>query len=406
MKAKISKLLFVLIQVASLVFLFTCTKSDIQKQTQQDEWIDPDTGHRVIRISLREGNNSSLYFHQDPFTFEGDKVVFTGSTKSGTAGFSFDMKTRQVQQITTINGSIGLEVVAPKSRQLIYISGSTVYASSIDSLTTRIVAHVPDYYQYGRGFTVNSDETMIVGCYAKGEETYYNTMDYDTWAVKIWEDRLPNALYTINLKTGEVKEFYHTRDWLGHVQFSPTDPTLLEFCHEANAEKEIERMWLIRTDGTELKQLYKYTIPSIPHEHVTHEFWNPDGKSMWFDLSFFPNYIPRYLGKVDIKTNETIKYEIPLQRSSWHYNISKDGTLFCGDGVKNIPSEHWIYLFRPEGNTMEIEKLCTMKDHSYTTAPNAHISPDGKWVIFQSDRNGSQQVYAVEVAPVSSATNK
>jgi len=39
------------------------------------EWIDPDTGHRVIRISTEPGS-ASLYFHQNTYTPEGDKMIF------------------------------------------------------------------------------------------------------------------------------------------------------------------------------------------------------------------------------------------------------------------------------------------------------------------------------------------
>ena len=37
------------------------------------EWIDPDTGHRVIRLS-DEPNSQSLYFHYNSYTPEGDKM--------------------------------------------------------------------------------------------------------------------------------------------------------------------------------------------------------------------------------------------------------------------------------------------------------------------------------------------
>ena len=39
------------------------------------EWIDPDTGHRVIRLSTVPGS-ASLYFHQNSFTPKGDKFIF------------------------------------------------------------------------------------------------------------------------------------------------------------------------------------------------------------------------------------------------------------------------------------------------------------------------------------------
>jgi len=46
------------------------------------EWIEPSTGHRVIRLS-RESGTSSFYFHQNGYTESGDKLVV--STRDGLA---------------------------------------------------------------------------------------------------------------------------------------------------------------------------------------------------------------------------------------------------------------------------------------------------------------------------------
>jgi len=42
----------------------------------RDEWVDSETGHRVVRLSRLPGSSSSFYFHQNAFTAEGDKMVF------------------------------------------------------------------------------------------------------------------------------------------------------------------------------------------------------------------------------------------------------------------------------------------------------------------------------------------
>jgi len=47
--------------------------------------------------------------------------------------------------------------------------------------------------------------------------------------------RLPLVLFTINLQTGEMKTLLHSTDWVNHLLFSPTDPTLLMYCHEGRA---------------------------------------------------------------------------------------------------------------------------------------------------------------------------
>jgi hypothetical protein len=46
------------------------------------DWIDPDTGHRIIRLSEQNGSRT-LYFHDNSYTPEGDKLIF--NTPSGVA---------------------------------------------------------------------------------------------------------------------------------------------------------------------------------------------------------------------------------------------------------------------------------------------------------------------------------
>src|SRR5258705_13085410 len=56
--------------------------------------------------------------------------------------------------------------------------------------------------------------------------------------------KIPMTLWTVNIKTGEVKYFHEATDWLNHVQFSPTDATLMMFCHEGPWHK-VDRIWTI-----------------------------------------------------------------------------------------------------------------------------------------------------------------
>ena len=46
-------------------------------QKMPDEWIDKDTGHRIIRLTRRAGSNKSFYFNNNPFI--GNEMVFGGS---------------------------------------------------------------------------------------------------------------------------------------------------------------------------------------------------------------------------------------------------------------------------------------------------------------------------------------
>lgn len=382
------------------------------KSKEGTEWVDPKTGHRVIRLSRREGENEVFYFHQNPFTKDGDKMVFMGTTEVGRCAFTVSLDTFEIQQVTFAN--TGFEVVGATSRLLYYMSGDGVFSTHLDTLETREIARVPAHYTWGRGFSVNSDETLLAGCYCLGEERYYQSgMPRRKWIREIWEARLPNTLYTIDINQGVIREFYHENEWLGHVQFSPVDPYLILFCREGPG-RDVERLWTIRADGTEVKKLYE---KKHPRELQTHEFWSPDGKKVWCDFQT-PRWIVRaipclepivdsrfFLASVDVDSLELKLYPYKMQFASRHFNISQDQTMFCGDGeggsFRLCPSGKWIFLYTIKEGRVQVKKLCSMKGHSWKSypEPNVHFTPDGKWVVFQSDVTGSLQVYAVSVEP-------
>jgi oligogalacturonide lyase len=94
-----------------------------------------------------------------------------------------------------------------------------------------------------------------------------------------------------------------------------------------------------------------------------------------------------------------------MQRNEWsiHFNVNKAENLFTGDGgdkgqVAKAPDGMWIYLFHPQGNRFVSEKLVNMKNHHYKLEPNVHFSPDEKWIIFRANFEGTEQIYAVEIA--------
>jgi len=382
-----------------------------------NEWLDNATGHRVIRLSRREGGNEGFYFHQNPFPAGGNEMMFMGAAKEGRCAFMVDLRTYAIRQITRVNTTF--EVVAPSSRHLYYMSGDSVYLADVDTCETRKIADVPRHYTWGRGLSVSADESLLAGCYCLGEETYYtSSMPRAEWIRAIWKEKLPNAIFTIDIASGKITEIHHEKEWLGHVQFSPVDPSLIEFCHEGPSHG-LDRMWIIRADGTGLKRLYD---KKHPRELQTHEFWASDGARIWCDFQrpapaarilpfLYELTFPRFsLASVDVHTGAMCVYPLKRRHASRHFNIAPDQRMFCGDGeggrLHLCPSQKWIYLYRPEGGRLRVERLCSMAGHNWKSGPepNTHFTPDGKWVVFQSDVTGSTQVYAVEVAAYSGAS--
>ena len=78
------------------------------------DWVDPKTGHRVVRLS-REPGSASLYFHQYPFSADGKKMVFTAP--SGI--WSVDLETHKLEQV--VKGRVGILLTGRKSGDVYYI---------------------------------------------------------------------------------------------------------------------------------------------------------------------------------------------------------------------------------------------------------------------------------------------
>ena len=141
----------------------------------------------------------------------------------------------------------------------------------------------------------------------------------------------------------------------------------------------------------------------MPMEIAGHEFWSWDGKTTWFDLQT-PRGEKFWLAGVDVATGVTTRYSLERDQWSVHYNISRDQKLFAGDGggpnmVAKARKGIWIWLFTPQPDqTLRAEHLVEMSKHDYALEPNVNFTPDGKWIIFRGNFDGSPQVYAVEVA--------
>jgi oligogalacturonide lyase len=386
-------------------------------------WIDPDTGHRVFRLT-REPGSASLYFNQNGYTAGGKHLVYTTP-----AGISvLNLETREARQV--VAGRVRMIDAGRKHPRVYYTRDGAAWWTDIDSGESKKIADLP---RRGGIATVNADETLLAGTYIEGEGLDYNqrpaparstgtapasqahSLDQPRNKGQMMEDRwaarLPMAMFTVNVETGETRIIHRANDWLNHLLFSPTDPTLLMFCHEGPWHK-VDRLWTIRTDGTRLTKIHSRTMAM---EIWGHEFWSADGKTIWYDLQT-PRGEVFWLAAYDVESGARRWYH--LQRDEWsiHFNVSRDGAMFCGDGgdpgqVARAPDGRWIYLFKPEllpnrgfdnpafvrPGVLRAHKLVNMAKHNYRLEPNVSFTPDQKWVIFRSNMYGDTYVFAVEI---------
>ena len=407
----------------SLVIYLAASPAARAEDEPPVEWIEPQTGHRVVRLS-REPGSSSLYFHQYAFSADGKKLVIT--TRGGIS--AIDLETRKVEPI--VRGRVRVLVTGRKTGDVFYLRDGSVWAATLDTHEARRVGALPEGLRSGN-VAVNADETVIVGVAVDpdGEAKPRATPSggRERGLAGRWAAGLPMVMYTVDVASGETEIIHRSNDWLNHLQCSPTDPNQILFCHEGPWHY-VDRVWLIRTDGSDLRLVHPRTMDM---EIAGHEFFSNDGKTIWYDLQT-PRSLVFWLAGYDLESGARRWYHHQRQEWSVHYNASPDGSLFAGDGggpdsVANMTPSHtrldppgngqWIYLFRPELIAMKglpekaadqvkvgilrAERLVDMSQHDYELEPNVMFTPDGKWIVFRSNMHGPTHTYAVEVARAS-----
>ncbi len=442
MSSAADRIRFTLTLAAFAVVLPAAARAEVPR-----EWIDRDTGRRVVRLSDEPGT-ASLYFHQYAFTPDGRAVLVT--TPHGIA--TIDLATRALTPL--VEGEVHV-IQAGRVTGDVYFTRAegdrtAVFAVSLATRAERRIALLPPRAGIS---TVNADETLLAGTLTEGEPPAEAPPDSSASVKKTaanpqgeWmrnDDklrardgrlftfaeqkeiriarrlaaRLPIALFTVDTRSGELRVVHRATDWLNHVQFSPADPGQLMFCHEGPWHM-VDRIWLLRADGSGLAKVHTRIMNM---EIAGHEFFSADGRTVWYDLQT-PRGESFWLAGYEPATGRRTRYHVERNAWSVHFNASPDGRVFCGDGgdaemVAHAPDGKWLILFRPEAipdvaelsapdadelirpGVLRAERLVNLRDHDYRLEPNAMFTPDGTRVVFRSNLHGEIHVYAVDLAP-------
>jgi oligogalacturonide lyase len=383
-------------------------------------WVDPDTGHRVIRLT-REPGSDSFYFNYNGYTPDGKKMAY--STPNGIS--VLNLETMEAKQL--VAGPTKTIIVGHKTPNLYYTRATgdkfffTLWCVNLDTGENRKIADLP---RRASVTTINADETLGAGTFIEGDANAGGAYDGTVPLGRMTDTnlgepenkgelmarrlaaKLPVTMFTIDLRTGKIKKLLkHRTDWLNHLQFSPTDPALLMYCHEGSWQM-VDRIWTIRTDGSHNQLIHRRTMEN---EIAGHEWWGADGQTVFYQLHFPRGGRVSFIASYNVKTQERVWLQYGLDQSSIHDNSSPDGKLYCGDGDNRSP---WIFLFRPvllnnqrtlgehliKGGYLVSEKLVNMSRQNYRLEPNPSFTPDMKYIVFRSNMFGPDYAFAVEVA--------
>jgi len=341
--------------------------------SERRKYKDEVTGYEVWQMTQAKGGNVNLYFSCCSFTKDNRGLVFTSGRTGKSELFMTDMKSGRLQQLTAAETGVGYATVCPAANSICYYDNGAVWWLNIGTLETRKIFTIPEGYG-SDSLSVDDTGRYAAFVYNKRlEKPVSNELTHDSIIVRVRTD-------------GSGHEKIHQEGfWVSHVLINPTDPDTILFCHEGGWNKVAQRMWTVHV---KTRQLTKIRVEETPEISVGHEYWTEHGAAVGYHGSYQGR---QWLGRVNKDGTNTREWT--LTAPTGHACGSEDGRYLVADGNIDFP---YISLVRTMGNIGILFPLFS-RGKLTSTMPHAHaaFSPDNKWIVFCSSRDGEPNVYLV-----------
>ncbi|MDE0484202.1 MAG: oligogalacturonate lyase family protein [Candidatus Poribacteria bacterium] len=343
---------------------------------------DRQTGTRIRQVTTASAHHHHPFFIIPAYDDAMQRLFFV-SHRTGTPQiFAEERSTGELRQLTD-RPDLSEWSVHPShnGKSVFFTAGTSGWRLNLATLEERELVN----------FTATEmrDEGMI----AAAMGTTALSHDDKWWAVR-FKVGAESALAIVDTDTGD-HEIILRKDSIAHLQFCPDDSNLLYY-----AGPLTDRVWVIHRDGSGNRRLYARNVPK--NEWITHETWIPGTRELAF--VDWPRGVRCV--NVDIEKERQV-----TTFNAWHAICNKDGTLMVAD--TNFP-DIGIQTYDPRDGIGEPKTLCypnasSIGEHwngpfPYADGPitvyapqhtHSHpsFSPDGKYVVYTSDRSGFAQIY-------------
>lgn len=367
------------------------------------EFKDPSTGCRVRQLTEFDGGAHRWYF-RIPCSLEDGRVVVRGKSGGDKGLWLVDMETGSAElAVKDVDPYLNLQ---PNTGRCWFLRDRVICVADFSKGTEEELCPVPEGYDLG-DISITCDGRAAFLKKANPPSGEPSTAeDVGRRMMENHAISTGGSIHTLDLQTGEVRQIHQFHTAVpGHLDCSPTDPSLLRFCHEGPWHV-LQRVWLLASDGT-----CHPIRPQERNEAVGHEFWWPGGKAIGYkyldrrnepgpDEHPLSEYCgsPVHVGIASLDGKEQWLSD-RLERYQSHIIVSPDERWFCGEGTHD-----WFVItiarYHPDSTRLDFKPVATT--HApYTPAGgadiNASFSADSRWVIYSDEIEGSKQVYAVEV---------
>lgn len=367
---------------------------------ERKSYVDRVSGVEVTQLTDYKGHSHHFYFTNSGWYAEGRKLLFCSERDNRRNLFGVDLETGDIEQITDLEpdprqaepdflracrnpirdevcfwqGDTLLAVdLASRAMRRVFVGGGSILSCSADGQYVCFARHAP------ADSGLRGDPPATSGPRTDRPAGYVGLQ-------KRWEAMPRCQVVRVPVDGGEGQVLFEENYWIGHVNTSPTQPDLLTFCHEGPWEKVDNRIW-----GLDMSTEKVWKIrPTVAGELVGHEYWFSDGIRIGYHGQTVQ--AKPMLGSIRFDNTERHEYDFPGQTG---HIFSLDEQLIVGDGGGIIR------VWKRDGNGYAGPCVLCRHDSGMRTQeshPHPQISPDGRYVVFTSDRSRYCNVYTVPLA--------
>ncbi|MCB0732757.1 MAG: PD40 domain-containing protein [Ignavibacteriae bacterium] len=349
-------------------------------------WQDKNSGYEITQWTS-VGSNSHPYFTINSFIDKENVLIF--SKRSGDKQlYKLNLISGEMIQLTNLKRLRNIEHL-PDFKKVWLISDNKLYDLDTETFELNEIYNFANFPYMVGSFTVTCNAKWFVFSSNRKEQS-----DGDC-------EYGPYEIYKLNLHDKSIIPIIHITGFnIGHLQANPKDPNLILYCWQWEALGRPKlvgdtpiRMWWINIDGTDggpFKQAFGL--------HATHEAWTPDGKYVTYsgDFRFGPNRGKEILGMQSLDGEFNKMYEASVWHA--HQTMFKDNKHWISD-LYNHDDRKLVMFTRGENEMGKTEILFEHESswEGQDSHPHPRFSPNGKYVIFSTDKTGEAQVYTVKV---------
>jgi oligogalacturonide lyase len=356
------------------------------------DYADPYSGVTVRQLTNYKGHSHHLYFTNPGWYENGRKLLFSSDRENRTNLFSLELESGEITQLTDLEPIpppyelVFLDTCVNSVRDEAYFwYQRQIVALDLQNLELRPLWEMSEQFMPSMLNCTADGQYVCAGLFENLSDRF--PIDLDRGYVgfrEIWATKPLSRIMQVATNGNGAETVWEERNWIGHVNTSPTQSHLLTFCHEGPWDKVDNRIWMLDLNTGQAWMIR----PRQGGEIVGHEYWHADGDHIGYH-GRWPDG-EKFFGKIRYDNTGRIEVKFPHETGHIHSN---DFSLIVGDGGRVVRLWQW------NGQDFDGPRvLCEHRSSAHVQQVHVHprFDPTGEQVVFTSDVSGYGNVYLVK----------